>query len=329
MNRPSPGQATPRDATSPRVSLRELVVLGTSSQVPTRYRNHNGYLLRWDNEGLLFDPGEGTQRQMIYADVSATDVSRVLITHFHGDHCLGLAGLSQRFSLDAVPHPIHCYFPASGQVFYDRMRLASIYHLRATMVPHPIREAGVMDRGRNFTLSCQRLDHGVETFGYRLEEDDGRTFDPQRLREAGVAGPQVGELAHHGEVLVGTRKVTAESVSTPRKGQVIAFVMDTRPCEAAVELARNADLLVVESTYLSSEAREAHEHGHMTAGEALAIANRAGAKRVVLTHFSQRYPSLEPFRAEARALHDDVWVAEDGMRIPVPKRHRSGEKAEP
>lgn len=304
------------------MSTRELVALGTSSQVPTRYRNHNGYLLRWDEEGLLFDPGEGTQRQMIFAAVSPTSVTRLFITHFHGDHCLGLAGLTQRFSLDGVPHPIHCYFPASGHIYYDRMRQASIYHARATLVPHPIESEGELDRGPGFSLFCGRLDHGVDTFGYRLQEDDRRSFLPEKLRAAGIEGPAVGELARTGEIVIQGRRIVADEVSVPCRGQSVAFVMDTRPCPAALELARDVDLLVIESTYLSSETAEAHAHGHMTASQAATIARDAGAKRVVLTHFSQRYLSLEPFLEEASAIHDDVWVAEDGMRIPVPKRQR-------
>ena len=117
------------------MSVRELIVLGTASQVPTRYRNHNGYLLRWDDEGFLFDPGEGTQRQMIYSNVASTAITRICITHFHGDHCLGLAGISQRISLDGAPHPVHVYFPRSGQKYCDRLRRASIYHDVATVVP--------------------------------------------------------------------------------------------------------------------------------------------------------------------------------------------------
>ena len=109
------------------MSVRELIVLGTASQVPTRYRNHNGYLLRWDDEGFLFDPGEGTQRQMIYSNVASTAISRICITHFHGDHCLGLAGISQRISLDGAPHPVHVYYPRSGQKYYERLRKASIF----------------------------------------------------------------------------------------------------------------------------------------------------------------------------------------------------------
>lgn len=95
--------------------MRELVILGTASQVPTRTRNHNGYLLRWDGEGLLFDPGEGTQRQMLHAGVSATQITRICLTHVHGDHCFGLPGVLSRMALDGVPHPVHLHYPASGR----------------------------------------------------------------------------------------------------------------------------------------------------------------------------------------------------------------------
>src|SRR5919198_5227414 len=107
---------------------RELVVLGTASQAPTRQRNHNGYLLRWDAEGILFDPGEGTQRQLILAGVAPSAITRICITHFHGDHCLGLPGVVQRLALDGVAHPVDVYFPASGLEYFERLRRASIFH---------------------------------------------------------------------------------------------------------------------------------------------------------------------------------------------------------
>ncbi len=109
------------------MSVRELVVLGTASQVPTRHRNHNGYLLRWDGEGILFDPGEGTQRQMLRAGVAAHDLNRICVTHFHGDHSLGLAGVIQRINLDQVPHEVTAHYPRSGQRFFDRLRYATAY----------------------------------------------------------------------------------------------------------------------------------------------------------------------------------------------------------
>lgn len=302
------------------MSVRELIALGTSSQVPTRYRNHNGYLLRWDAEGLLFDPGEGTQRQMIYAEVTASAITRILITHFHGDHCLGLAGMSQRISLDRVPHPVHVYFPASGRVYYDRLRRASIYHEAAELVPHAISEEGVVHEDARITIEARRLDHGVETFGYRLHERDGVTMLPEKLEAAGLRGRAIGELQKRGEALVDGVLHKAADYSVPKLGQSMAFVMDTRPCDAAVELARGVDMLVCESTYLSSEAREARDHGHMTAAQAATIAKEAGVRLLVLTHFSQRYTSTAPFLEEARAIFPNVVAAKDTKRYGVPKR---------
>jgi ribonuclease Z len=302
------------------VSVRELIALGTSSQVPTRYRNHNGYLLRWDAEGLLFDPGEGTQRQMIYADVTATSITRILITHFHGDHCLGLAGMSQRISLDRVPHPVHVYFPASGKVYFDRLRRASIYHEAAELVPHPITDPGVIHEDDKIRIEAKHLDHSVETFGYRLQELDRITMLPEKLEAAGIRGRAIGELQKTGQVEVNGTVFTAADFSVPKPGQSIAFVMDTRMCPEAIELARDVDLLICESTYLSTEAREAKDNGHLTAAQAATIAKEAGARNLVLTHFSQRYQSTQPFLDEARAIFPEVIAAKDGKRYPVPPR---------
>jgi ribonuclease Z len=302
------------------MSSRELFVLGTASQVPTRYRNHNGYFLRWDERGFLFDPGEGTQRQMSLFGVSTNGIHRVLITHFHGDHCLGFAGIVQRISLDEVPHEVRVFYPASGQVYLDRLRRASIFYDRSNLALLPLETPGVVDEEEGFTVSALPLDHGVPSWGYRVQERDGVRMLPQKLAERGIRGPDVGRLMREGRLEVGGREVRLEDVSEPRPGQSFAFVMDTRVCENAVELARGADLLVCESTYLSSEAREAHDHGHMTAAEAATIAREAGARRLVLTHFSQRYKEIEPFIEEAAAIHPDVVAVNDGDVVKVPRR---------
>ena len=306
------------------MSARELIVLGTGSQVPSRTRNHNAAFLRWDELGILFDPGEGTQRQMILAGVAATQITHIAITHFHGDHCLGLAGTVQRLTLDRVSHPVEVVYPASGQVYFERLRHASIFQDAATIVPRPIAgapgEAIVAGRWGAARLIARALDHRVECFGYRLEEDDGLTMLKDRLDAAGIRGADVSTLIRDGQITRPERIWRLDELSTRRPGQVFAFVMDTRPCPGAYELARAADLLVSESTYLTSEASEAHERYHMTAAQAAELARDAGARRLVLTHFSQRYTDLAPFADEARAHHADVVVAEDLMRIPVPRR---------
>ena len=304
------------------MSARELVVLGTASQVPTRHRNHNGYFLRWDRQGFMFDPGEGTQRQMIHFGVTASSITRVLITHFHGDHSLGFASLVQRISLDNVPHPVHVHYPASGQKYYDRLRRATIFRDVSDLRPASIADNGEADPVDQLTVSWRKLDHSVDCYGYRITEADQFRFDRAKLDAAGLDGPVVGKL-HRGETVeVNGKPLRREDYGEWVRGNAFAFVMDTRVCDAAVELARDVDLLVIESTYLHEAADDANNNAHLTARQAAEIAQRAGARRVVLTHFSQRYPDTTPFLEEARAIHSDVVCARDGLVVPMPKPPR-------
>ncbi|MEU6850667.1 ribonuclease Z [Actinacidiphila alni] len=300
------------------MSVRELVVLGTASQVPTRHRNHNGYVLRWDREALLFDPGEGTQRQMLHAGVAAHDLTRICVTHFHGDHSLGLAGVLQRISLDRVPHPVTVHFPASGRHFFDRLRYATAYHEAAELRPEPVTADGVLAATPAFTLEARALSHPVDSYGYRLTEPDGRRMLPDKLAAAGITGPDIARLRREGTL----NGVTLDEVSVPRRGQRFAFVMDTRLCDAVPALAEGCDLLVIESTFLDADARLAADHGHLTAGQAAAVARDAGVRHLVLTHFSQRYPDPAAFAEQARAAGYDgeLTIAHDLIRVPVPRR---------
>src|SRR3954468_24878079 len=164
------------------MSQRVVTFLGTASQVPTRARNHHALFLQWDELGILFDPGEGTQRQMLLAGLSATQITHVCITHFHGDHCLGLAGIIQRLSLDRVEHPVEVIYPASGQVYFERLRHASSFFEVAALLPRPVKaraeeEVEVLRRG-SFHLLAQSLEHGIDCQGYRLQEDDSRRMLP-------------------------------------------------------------------------------------------------------------------------------------------------------
>lgn len=303
------------------MSVRELVVLGTASQVPTRRRNHNGYFLRWDGDGVLFDPGEGTQRQMIHYGVTATDISDVCITHFHGDHCLGFASLVQRISLDEVPHAVRVHYPRSGQSYVDRMRRASIYRDVARLTLNPLAEEGVAFQTDGWRLEARRLDHSVECFGYRLVEPDQWNVDGDAARARGLVGPAVGALKRDGSARNASGElVRLDEVATLRTGQKVAFVMDTRLCANAFELARDVDLLICESTYLHADVDDAHKNAHMTAREAAELAKASGVRRLVLTHISQRYRETEPFLAEAKEHFEDVHVAEDGDVVVLPPR---------
>ncbi|GAA1602165.1 ribonuclease Z [Actinoplanes couchii] len=296
--------------------MRELVVLGTASQVPTRHRNHNGYLLRWDDEVILFDPGEGTQRQMLLAGAPVTPLKRICITHFHGDHSLGLPGILQRISLDKVPHPVTVHYPAGGQEFYDRLRHATSYWDNAEIVPGPV-GAGFAVETSAGRLTALPLLHPIETYGYRLVEPDSRRMVPALLAQHGIKGPAVGELQRAGRL----GDVTIEQVSEARPGQSFAFVMDTGLCDSVFELARGVDMLVIESTFLAEDAAMAAQVGHLTAGQAGMVARESGVRKLVLTHFSQRYPDPSRFLEEAAKEFDgDVVAAEDLLKVPFPTR---------
>jgi ribonuclease Z len=295
--------------------MREFVVLGTASQVPTRTRNHNGYVLRWDGEGLLFDPGEGTQRQMIHAGVPATQITRICLTHVHGDHCFGLPGVLSRMALDRVAHPVHLHYPASGEDVVRALVSVSTPGIDLRLYPHG--GAGAIAPG----LEVQPLKHRIETYGYRLQESAGRTLLPDRLAAAGIAGPDVGRLQRDGAV----GGVRLDEVSVPRPGQGFAFVMDTAPCPGAEALADGVDLLVAESTFSNDDGGLASEYRHLTAGQAGKLAARAAVGTLVLTHFSARYgddvSQLEE-QARASAGSASVMAARDLDRIAFPKRRR-------
>jgi ribonuclease Z len=306
------------------MSTREFIALGTSSQVPTRERSHNSYLLRWEGKGFLFDPGEGTQRQLILAGIAPGAIHFICITHFHGDHCLGLPGVLQRLSLDRCEHPVRIYYPESGQPYLERLCKSAISESNVDLILNPVTvlpdEMVTLDQSGRLTLKAHLLEHSVPTIGFRLEETGGRQLIRERLELAGVQGPDISELQRKGSIKIGGRPVKLEEVSIYRPGSVFAFVMDTGPCPGAVALARDADLLVMESTYTSECQDLARLYKHSTALDAANAAISAGVHHLALTHFSQRYPDSIRHLLEAKGVLDSVSTLNDLDRIVIPRR---------
>lgn len=304
------------------MTVRDLTVFGCSSQQPTRYRNHGGYLLRWNEEGFLIDPGEGTQRQFIYANVAPPTVTRILISHFHGDHCLGLGSMLMRLNLDDVQHPIHCYYPASGKIFFDRLRFGTAYHDKLEVIEHPVSENGLVHDDGEFKIEAAFLDHRIDNVGWRITESDERKYIKNKLEEKGVKGPKIRELMEQGSIEINGKKVFLEEVSYVRPGDSFASVIDTRPCQAAIEIAQNASMLLSESTYLERDRHLAHKNYHLTATDAANMAKEACVGELILTHFSARYLDLEEFKDEARQIFPKTEIGEDLKVFPFPKTQR-------
>lgn len=300
------------------MSVRDLTILGCSSQQPTRLRNHGAYLLRWNQEGLLFDPGEGTQRQFIFADIAPPTVTRIFVSHFHGDHCLGLGSMLMRLNLDRIDHPIHCYYPASGKVYFDRLCYGTIYHDHIQVIEHPVSEEGIVHQDEIFTIEAKFLDHGVDNLGWRVKEADTIKFDKEKLKRTGLKGVQVRELEEKGLMIIDGKTIALEDVSYVREGDVFTSVIDTKYCQNAIDLAQGAKLFLCESTYLEEHKDLAVSHGHMTAKEAAHIAKNAGVQKLILTHFSARYRDLDRFAEEAQEIFPNVSVADDFKRFEFP-----------
>lgn len=298
------------------MSVRDLTILGSSSQQPTRARNHGAYLLRCHGEGLLFDPGEGTQRQFIHANIAPTCVNRIFISHFHGDHCLGLGSMLMRLNLDKVTHPIHCYYPKSGKKYFDRLRYGTAYHETIHVVEHPIDAEGIVEETEHWKIEAYQLEHGIETLGFKITEKDQRKFYKDQLKELGIVGPKMRTLIEEGSI--DGHKI--DDLSYIRPGDSFAYISDTRLCPGAYKCAKDATLLLSESTYLSDREKMAHEHFHLTAAQAAQIAAESNVMQLIMTHFSARYLDLKEFEKEARKYFKNSYAAKDLKQFSFPKK---------
>jgi ribonuclease Z len=298
-----------------------VTFLGTSAAQPTVRRNLSGLAVRHGGELLLFDCGEGTQRQMI-AFGTGFDVGAIFFTHFHADHWVGAIGFLRTLSMAGRVRPLDLYGPRPARRLLETVLFAGAdpfgYEVRIREI-----EPGVEVRRERARVTAFQVDHRIAAVGWLLVEDErpGR-FHPDRAAALGVPeGPLYGELQRGRPVSVGGRVVDPDEVVEPaRRGRRVAVSGDTRPCAGTVEAARDADLLVHEATFGDAEEARARETMHSTAREAARVAREAGARRLVLTHLSTRYdqdpsPLLEQATAEYQG---DLLVAHDGMGLEIP-----------
>ncbi len=297
------------------MSDKDIVILGSSSQQPTRKRSHGAYLLRWNEEGMLFDPGEGTQRQFIFANIAPTCVNRIFVSHFHGDHCLGLGSMLMRLNLDKVLHPIHCYYPKSHQKNFDALRYGCVYHQNIQIVEHPVEKDGLVEETDKFKIEAKFLNHGIDSIGWRITEHDKIKFYKDKLKEFKVFGPNVKKLEEKGSIKIDGKTINLKDVSFIKKGEAISVILDTKYSDDLADIAKGAKVLLCESTFLNEQKELARKYLHMTAFEAATIAKKAKVQMLILTHFSARYLDLSPFEKEAKEVFENSYIAEDFKRF--------------
>ncbi|MEM1042239.1 MAG: ribonuclease Z [Bacteroidota bacterium] len=295
----------------------ELIPLGTASAIPAHGRHLAGCALRRGGRVLLFDCGEGTQYRLLEAGVKRSRIEAIFLTHFHGDHLYGLPGILTTMALLERTDPLTLVGPAGLQGI-----LESLPGLKNGWLPFDVDyvELGegfghaVVYETEDFTVEARPIDHRVFAAGFRFAERarPGRV-DAERAAALGVAGPDIGRLVR-GEAVTtadGRTVEPAEVVGPERPGAVFAYVLDTAPCPGGRALADGADLLLHEATFTEAHAERAAETGHSTARQAAEVARDAGAKRLLLTHFSARYETSDALVAEARAVFQNTDAARE------------------
>ncbi len=308
----------------------EITFLGTSSGVPTRSRNVSSVALRLPQkaEVWLFDCGEGTQHQFLRSEIKSSQVRRIFITHMHGDHTFGLMGLIASGGLAGNAQPIDIYGPSGLEEYLYACSKYAYMNLGSRLKVHQV-EPGLVYEDENFKVSCLLLKHRVPAYGYRIEEKDrpGK-FNLEKAKALGIPpGPIYGKLKQgqtitleDGRIIKGT-----ELCGAPETGRKVVYCTDTVFCDAAVELAQDADVLIHEATYAHQDAEMAFARLHSTSTMAAQVALLAGVKQLIMTHFSPRYTpfgtiTLDNLKQEARAIFPNTKLAYDFYTYEVPRR---------
>lgn len=294
----------------------EITVLGTACMQPTKNRNHPGILLSYKNENLLFDCGENIQRQLRKIGFKPAKITRLFISHWHGDHTLGLPGLMYSMAADQFAKKLFIYGPPGTK---NKLR----YLLKVFAGEKPIEHEVVEIKAKakkvltfpDFIIEVYPLEHCIPSLGYSFLEKDRRRIRSEYIKK--IPGLLLGKLQKNQPVVYQNKKISPQDATYLVKGKKIVIIMDTRPCDNFLKLAQNADILFSESTHLYQDQEKAKEYYHMTAREAGLLANQAEAKKLVLLHFSPRYKDLDEFRKEAKEIFNDVVCAEDFMKFKI------------
>lgn len=283
-------------------------------------RNHPSIALKAFGDIFLFDCGEGTQKQLLFTTVSPMKISKIFITHYHGDHILGLPGLLQSMSLNGRENELAIYGPRGLYKIRD-----AIYSLGYCAIEYPIEfieiDDGIVEETEEYIIRAQSVRHNVPALAYSIEEKKKPRFLREKAIELGVpVGPAFGKLHNGEEVEVNGKIIKPEQVlGPPRKGIKITYSGDTRPCEEMIMLAKDSTLLIHESTFIQQEAQNAEDYGHSTAYDAAFVARESNSKELVITHISTRYGEdyAKIMLNEAKEVFENTKLAEDFMEIKL------------
>lgn len=299
----------------------DVTFLGTSSMVPTKKRNHSGIFLEYQGEGILFDCGEGIQRQLRLADIAATKITRICLSHWHGDHVLGLPGLIQSMGGMGYTRTLQIYGVPGSKKYLEYMFKGFSSYTTLRCEVHEIKE-GVIFEDETFKIECTPLSHSIPCIGFSVIEKDKLRINMEYLKSQGIPAGKHLKLLQDGKDLPWKEKmIFAKDATYLAKGRKFTYVADTKLCNNAVRLAQDADLLVTECTHSHEIEEKAEQYMHLTAPQGAQIAKEANAKRLFLTHFSQRYDNVDDLIKQAKEIFADTSAAYDFLSVKIEKKH--------
>jgi ribonuclease Z len=295
----------------------ELTFLGTSAMVPTAARNHSALFIKYKSEGILIDCGEGTQRQCKQFKIPLPKITKILISHWHGDHCLGLPGLLQTLSAEHPEKELIIYGPVGIKKHIKLMMEAFPFDCKLNLEVKEI-TTGIFIKNKDFTIEAHQLDHSVATIGFRFVEEDRRRINVKAAEKIGIPnGPLLGKLQRGTAVTFKGVKILPDDVTYIVIGKKIGIIPDTGKCKECIDIAKETDLLICEATFMKTEEDKAEQYKHLTAEQAAMIAQAAEAKKLIITHFSQRYKEKNAHGEEAKDVFPNTMMAFDGMQVKV------------
>ncbi|MDO8657017.1 MAG: ribonuclease Z [Nanoarchaeota archaeon] len=295
----------------------EITFLGTGSMMPTKQRNHSAIVLSYKTENILMDCGEGTQRQMRIAGIKPAKITRLLISHWHGDHVFGIPGLMSSMGADKAETKLMIYGPIGTQKYLENVWKSFACK---DIIEYEVKEVkkGKIYENDDFLIEAQPLKHSTPCIGFSFIEKDRRRIDLIKAKKYGlVEGPILGKIQKGEDVTFNGKKIKADDVSYVVPGKKVSYIADTVPCEGADALAKNADLLISEGTHLDDIKEKTEKFMHLTVKQAALIASENNAQKLVITHLSKRYTSPTETLEEAKTYFPNSMVAEDFMKVQI------------
>lgn len=296
----------------------ELIFLGTAHAVPTPDKSHTAMWFSHEDENILIDCGEGTQRQIKKAHLNPCKITKILISHWHGDHILGIPGLLQTLALNNYSKTLKIYGPRGTKRYMDLLLHMFIFvgSIKTEIIEL---DTGKFFENKSIQISGQEVRHGRHALAYIIKEKDRININIEKLKKIGVKpGPHLRDLKHGKSIKFNKKVISAKDYTTLRKGKKISIILDTAYLENLKNVAKDSDILIAESTYTNEDADKAREYDHLTAGQAATIAKKAKAKQLYLTHISQRYEHNESIiLKEAKKVFKNTILAKDFMKIKL------------